>query len=226
MSANINEKQGNPAQLNKLVELNSSAVVKLVESTDASGVSRVMVRGEFGRADKATANKRLYPHSLWESQITRLKDKMGARKVLGELDHPDDGRTSLQRVSHVMTSLTLDGDIVIGEAEILDTAKGRDLKAILSAGVPVGVSSRGYGSTKPNAKGEEGVQEDFNLVTFDFVAEPADSTAYPDVFFEGVEIPTASLVEASTAALDAEQALAKKFGQMVLSDAEAAEAKA
>lgn len=145
---------------------------------------RVFARGEFGHAAKPTANGRFYRHNIWESNISRLRPNLESRKVLGELDHPTDGRTALQRASHVITDLKLEGDVVVGEAEILDTAKGRDLKAILAAGVPVGISSRGFGSTKPNREGVEEVQEDYKLVTFDFVAEPADSTAYPEVVFE------------------------------------------
>lgn len=177
----------------------SHVTLELVEGTgEKSG--KVYARGEFGHAAKPTANGRLYPHGLWESNIQRLSSNLSERKVLGELDHPSDGRTALQRASHVITDLRLEGDRVIGEAEILDTAKGRDLKAILEAGVPVGISSRGYGSTKPDGKGKEVVQEDYKLVTFDFVAEPADNTAYPEAFFEGVEFPEAAeeLMDEST----------------------------
>lgn len=147
---------------------------------------RVYARGEFGHAAKPTANGRFYRHNIWESNISRLRPNLESRKVLGELDHPTDGRTALQRASHVITDLRLEGDQVMGEAEILDTAKGRDLKAILAAGVPVGISSRGFGSTKPNREGIEEVQDDYKLVTFDFVAEPADPTAYPEAVFESV----------------------------------------
>jgi len=160
--------------------------LELVEG-EGEKKGRVFARGEFGHAAKPTANGRFYRHNIWESNISRLRPNLESRKVLGELDHPTDGRTALQRASHVITDLRLEGDQVMGEAEILDTAKGRDLKAILAAGVPVGISSRGFGSTKPNREGVEEVQEDYKLVTFDFVAEPADPTAYPEVVFENVE---------------------------------------
>jgi hypothetical protein len=77
--------------------------------------------------------------------------------------------------------------MIIGEAEILDTARGKDLKALLKSGCAVGVSSRGYGSTQTMDDGKEKVQEDYRLGTFDFVAEPADSGAYPTTFFESKE---------------------------------------
>lgn len=175
----------------KIVDTIADATVEILETKNpTTGETKVVVRGEFGRADKPTANKRLYPHSLWESQIDRLQSSLSSRKVVGELDHPSDGRTSLQRISHVITKLSLEGDLVIGEAEILDTTLGRDLKVMLAAGIPIGISSRGYGSVKPSKDGVSIVDEaDYKLVTFDFVAEPADETAYPNVFFEGAEIP-------------------------------------
>ena len=193
--------------------------LQLVE--DGRDGGRVIVRGEFARAGQATENKRVYPRDLWEREIARLNTAMVERRVFGELDHPNDGRTQLTRASHLLTGLqVLDDDIVIGEAEALDTARGRDLKAMLQAGAKVGISSRGYGSTRTNPKGEEVVQEDYQLVTFDFVAEPADSTAYPEVFSENKE-------QSPMAATDAEkaqdQAMAKKFAAKVEQDAKAAE---
>lgn len=100
-----------------------------------------------------------------------------------------DGRTSLEKVSHIVTGMKMEDGVLVGEAEILDTDKGRNLMAILKSGCKVGISSRGFGSTKPNDKGEDVVQEDYKLMTFDFVADPADQQAYPEPFFEGVEFP-------------------------------------
>lgn len=159
--------------------------VKLQLVEDAEKTGKIFVRGEFGRADHATENKRVYPKKLWEREFSRLEHSLNNRQVFGELDHPTDGRTSLNRVSHIITGLQLgDNNVVVGEAEILDTERGKNLMAMLKAGCSVGVSSRGYGSTKPNDKGEEVVQEDYRLVTYDFVAEPADTKALPKVFFE------------------------------------------
>lgn len=170
-----------------LKDILSEGTVQLCEKK-SDGCIRV--EGEFGRWDKPTANKRMYPKNLWESNIDRLRPSMKNKKVLGELDHPSDGKTSLKRASHVITNLWLESDgRVMGEAEIVPTRLGKDLEALFRSGVPIGISSRGYGSTKPNNKGEDVVQSDYKLVTFDFVAEPADGTAYPDVFFEGVEFP-------------------------------------
>jgi hypothetical protein len=152
-----------------------------------SGPGKYIARGEFARADRATENKRLYPATLWEREIGRLGKQMKEMKVYGELDHPMDGRTQLKRVSHIISDLRLENDVVVGTAHILDTDEGRNLKAILDGGGAVGVSSRGFGTTKPNLKGEEVVQPDYRLMTFDFVAEPAQQSAYPVVNVESVE---------------------------------------
>lgn len=164
---------------------------------EATNDGKIKVKGEFAKCGVATENKRVYPEGIWSKEIGRLGKAMNERRVFGEMDHPTDGRTSLQRVSHIVTGLKTDKNgLVIGEAEILPTEAGKNLAALLSSGCKVGVSSRGYGSTKSNAKGEEVVQEDYKLVTFDFVAEPADSDAYPDLhtestnlIFEGAPMP-------------------------------------
>jgi hypothetical protein len=196
-----------------LIDILSEGTIHLCERSGEKKDGRIRVEGEFGRWDRATANKRLYPKSLWESNIKRLSDMMANRKVLGELDHPSDGKTLLQRASHMVTKLWIEDDgRIMGEAEIVPTRTGKDLEAFFRAGVPIGISSRGYGSLKQNSQGEDVVQSDYKLVTFDFVAEPADNTAYPEVFFEGVEFPMAT----ETTEKDLEQ----KFAKAVLDGAE------
>lgn len=154
-----------------------------LEESKAGG-NKIIMRGQFARSDRATENKRLYKEQLWRREFGRLKESIDRRRMFGELDHPNDGRTKLARVSHLVTSLDIRGDEVIGEAEILDTPNGRILKALAAAKAEVGVSSRGYGSTKTLSDGTQEVQEDFRLDTFDFVADPATKTAYPEVVSE------------------------------------------
>ncbi|MAF79906.1 hypothetical protein CL629_02375 [bacterium] len=158
---------------------------------DESGEDgKVVARGEFARCDVATQNGRKYSRALYEREVKKLQDMIGRRRCFGELDHPADGKTMLQRVSHLVTKLSINDDgRVMGEAEILNTPHGKTLKAILEAGAEAGVSSRGFGSTKPNKDGSQDVGEDFVLRTFDFVADPAMHTAYPDIFTEDVDNP-------------------------------------
>jgi len=150
--------------------------------TEADGGGKIIARGEFARGDVPTANKRVYPTKLWKREINRLGESMGGRKVFGELDHPEDGKTKLSRASHLVLNLKVNDDgVVIGEAEVMDTDAGRNLKAILDAGGTIGISSRGYGSVKLSEDGQHNVvQDDYNLLTFDFVADPAQGTAYPE----------------------------------------------
>lgn len=153
--------------------------------------ARKIARGEFGRVDEATANGRKYPRAIMEREIKRLLPDLKSRRVLGELDHPQDGKTSLKRVSHLLTNLYVDDNgIIIGEAEVLPTPEGKTLEALIEAKVQLGVSSRGFGSTKPiddHGKQVEEVGDDFVLKTFDFVCEPAMRTAYPAIYTEDVD---------------------------------------
>jgi hypothetical protein len=198
--------------------------LQLVE--DGGDGGKIVVRGEFARSGVATENKRVYPKGLWLREIRKMAAALRDRRVFGELDHPQDGRTMLSRASHLLTGLqVMDDGLVMGEAEVMDTARGKDLKAMLKAGAKVGVSSRGYGSTESNQKGEEVVQEDYNLVTFDFVAEPADSTAYPEVFSESKSSSKSSsksgketLFMEPQAQREADQKMAKKFAARVEQD--------
>lgn len=146
--------------------------------------NKITIKGRFALTNEPTQNKRLYREHLWKREFGRLGESIKRRRVYGELDHPQDGRTKLQRASHIITKLEVRGTEVYGEAEIIDTPNGRILKAIAEASGEVGISSRGFGSVKPRSDGVQEVQEDFRLDTFDFVADPATRSAYPQVFRE------------------------------------------
>jgi hypothetical protein len=190
--------------------------LSLAESTG----DRVKVRGEFAKCGIATENRRVYPKPIWEKEIKRLNKALKERRVFGEIDHPSDGQTKLSRVSHIVTGLSIENGIVVGEAEILPTEAGKNLLAIMEANVPVGVSSRGFGSVKSNDKNEDVVQEDYRLVTFDFVADPADQDAYPSVsesrtLFEGVQFDLDADEEQERALEVARQIEADRTGKKV-----------
>ena len=158
-------------------------------SVQESEGGKMVARGEFARCDVPTQNGRTYPKGVYLREVKKLQESVAARRAFGELDHPDDGKTKLARVSHVITKLEIDDNgVVMGEAEILNTPNGQTLKAILEAGAEVGVSSRGFGSTRALPDGSSVVGEDFTLRSFDFVADPAMKTAYPQIFAEDVEV--------------------------------------
>lgn len=157
---------------------------KLEEASGDTG--RLLARGIFGEADAVNGNGRIYPKDLIEGQIKRLHERLSSNQVMGHLDHPDDGRTSLMKVSHYITKLWMDGSKIMGEAVILNTEPGKQLRALLKGGVTVGISSRGRGSVQSTDKGDV-VQEDFQLDTFDFVADPSVKIALPKVYSESMD---------------------------------------
>ena len=153
----------------------------LVEDKQRPGI--IVARGEFARADSPTENKRMYGQHLFEREITKLQESVEGRRQYGELDHPSDGKIALQRTSHLITELKLAPDgRVLGALEVLDTSQGLNLQAILKQGGRVGISSRGFGSVSTDPSGNQVVQDDYNLVTFDVVANPADARAYPHFY--------------------------------------------
>lgn len=172
-----------------LIEQSEPRQFEITESVNAQGKKRIIMEGEFGRVGVPTENGRVYPLSVTKKEIERLQPLVAKRAVWGEVEHPKDGRSSIERMSHVITSLELkesDGATVVwGKAELLDTPMGKLLAGAISAGIPIGVSSRGTGDTKP-VDGYEEVQSNFTLKTYDFVAEPAMKTAIPEAVSESM----------------------------------------
>lgn len=167
-----------------LIDLAGSVKMSLEESSEG----KLVMKGEFGRADVPTENKRIYPRKVWDREIKRIQEDIKSGKVFMELDHPADGKTSLKRVACILNELSMkeDGQI-LGKATILDNDHGNQLRSILKAGGAIGVSSRGMGSTVVNPDGYDVVQEDFNYMTHDCVADPAVKSSYPTFMEEGVQ---------------------------------------
>jgi len=161
----------------------------LVEEKGNDGKNHFYLNGRFGLVEVATANRRLYPRKLIEREVSRLSEAMAAKKVYGELDHPSDGKTKFSRVSHFVLGATInENNEIIGRIEIIPgTKNGDQALAIAKAGGTLGVSSRGFGSVVPDAKGNHVVQEDYKLVTWDIVADPANAGAHPDFVVEDKE---------------------------------------
>ena len=154
--------------------------VELIESKQG-GETWLEVQGRFQHADLQNQNGRVYPRSLWEKILNdgNVTNSLKEGAMLGELDHPEDGKTSLKRVSHIITGLQMEATgEVTGRARILNNEHGKQLKEIFAAGGKVGISSRGSGSVKP-VNGAQVVQEDFKLNTFDFVVTPSTPNAFP-----------------------------------------------
>jgi hypothetical protein len=161
----------------------------LTEEVD--GKKYFVVEGRVQFADKPNANKRIYPRKLWETILSNqtLQENIASRKVLGTLDHPVDGKTTLENASHLITGLQLkeDGE-VIGRIQVLNTPKGQILRALCEDNVSVGASSRGTGSLKPSTDGRHQiVQDDFMFETIDMVYNPSTPGAYPKPVYESTD---------------------------------------
>ena len=128
-------------------------------------------------------NKRIYPIHEIEKAVGQINEQLKQGKsVLGEVDHPDDLKINLDRVSHMITEMYMDGHAGIGKLKILPTPMGELVKAMLTSGVKLGVSSRGSG----NVNDANGHVSDFEIVTVDVVAQPSAPNAYPTAIYEGL----------------------------------------
>jgi hypothetical protein len=129
------------------------------------------------------ANERVYPVNEIESAVKQLNEQiMTGHSVLGEVDHPDDLKINLDRVSHMITEMWMDGPNGFGKLKILPTPMGNLVRTMLESGVKLGVSSRGSG----NVNESNGHVSDFEIVTVDVVAQPSAPNAYPKAIYEGL----------------------------------------
>jgi len=127
-------------------------------------------------------NERVYPVNEIADAVSQLNEQInGGYSVLGEVDHPDDLKINLDRVSHMITDMWMDGPNGYGKLKILPTPMGTLVKTMLESGVKLGVSSRGSG----NVNETDGKVSDFEIVTVDVVAQPSAPNAYPTAIYEG-----------------------------------------
>ena len=138
----------------------------------------LMVEGRLQTAETKNGNGRRYPREILEREVERYKDgPIRESRALGELDHPDSQIINLKNVSHNIKDIWWDGNDVMGKIEILPTPSGNILTQLFKNGITVGVSSRGMGSLKPIGETQE-VQDDFELLCWDFVSTPSTPGAY------------------------------------------------
>ena len=149
--------------------------LKLVEGTVPT--SNPLVEGILATCEVKNGNGRYYSKELWEREIDKYMESIRANRALGELDHPDSSIINLKNVSHNIKKIWWDGDQVMGAIEILPTPSGNILSALFANSIPVGVSSRGMGSLKQMGDLME-VQDDFELLCWDFVSTPSNPGSY------------------------------------------------
>lgn len=159
----------------KLIEVEPQFSYDIIDQSNG----RMKVGGLYQLADVKNANNRVYRSDLWRRLISsgEVQQRLTNRQMLGELDHPTDGQTRLERVSHVVLNLEVVGNQVRGIEEILDTPMGKILQELYRAKIRVGVSSRGDG-TVTEKEGVNYVNDDYQLETFDHVLHPSTPGAY------------------------------------------------
>lgn len=144
---------------------------RLLEGKSSTG--NPLVEGILATCEVKNGNGRYYKRDLWEREIDKYNSSIKENRALGELDHPDSNVINLKNVSHKINKAWWDGDNIVGNIEILPTPSGNILKALIQNGVTVGVSSRGMGSLQEN-DGVLEVQDDFDLLCWDFVSTPSN----------------------------------------------------
>ena len=146
-----------------------------------------VVEGVLATAEIKNGNGRYYSKDLWQREIDKYNELVKENRAVGELDHPESSVVNLKNVSHNIKDMWWDGDNVMGKIEILPTPCGNILKALVESGITCGVSSRGMGSLEQNGEIME-VQDDFELLCWDFVSQPSNPGSFMQPLKEGKEI--------------------------------------
>lgn len=142
----------------------------------------LVVEGIVQRADALNENGRVYPKNILHREVEKyIAGPIAQNRALGELDHPESSVISLKNVCHNIKQLWWDGDDLFGKIEVLNTPSGNILKDLFLNNITVGISSRGMGSVKQLGEGKVEVQDDFDLVCWDFVSTPSTHGAYMKV---------------------------------------------
>jgi hypothetical protein len=159
--------------------------VFLEDSTDALGNpgKTLHMSGIFIQGNVKNANQRIYPVHEIKKAVDMIQEQIEQSiPIFGALDHPDDLKIELDRASHVIVKMQMDGANGLGKLKVLPTPMGNIVKSILEAGVKLGVSSRGSG----NVNEATGYVSDFEIVTVDIVAQPSAPNAWPSAIYEGL----------------------------------------
>lgn len=169
------------------------------ESKQENG--KVIVSGVLQRAEAKNQNGRIYPKEILIREVKKYQqNQIKENRALGELDHPDSSVINLRNVSHNVLECQWKGNDLVGTVEILPTPSGNILQNLLQAGIRLGISSRGLGSVKEINENTVEVQDDFELIGWDFVSNPSTHGAfmYPTnegLIKEGVSLQTIKKVD-------------------------------
>lgn len=169
---------------NKLYEYLSfdRAHVQLLEEDNKTGGKDLCMKGIFIQGDVRNQNQRVYPAREIARAVNSITEKLGVgQSVMGELDHPEELSINLDRVSHLITEMWIEGADGYGKLKIVPTPMGNIVKTLLLSGAKLGVSSRGSGNV-----GDDGAVSDFEIITVDIVAQPSAPNAFPRTIYESL----------------------------------------
>jgi len=138
---------------------------------------KIIMKGILQKADTLNQNGRVYPAPILEREVRNYQKFIKENRALGECDHPDSSVVELKNASHIIREAHMDGNVCFGTVELLDTPSGKILQSLVESGVTLGISSRGVGSTKREGD-HDIVQDDFQLICWDFVSEPSTPGAF------------------------------------------------
>jgi hypothetical protein len=149
----------------------------MIKESKEKNNGKILMKGILQKADTLNQNGRIYPIDVLQREVRNYQKFIVENRALGELDHPDSSVVNLKNVSHIVREAYLDNGVVYGTVEILDTPSGKILQSLVESGVKLGISSRGVGSTKKQGDYQV-VQDDFQLICWDYVSEPSTPGAF------------------------------------------------
>lgn len=167
-----------------------NATKELINESKKMHGGKIILKGPIQKSNTLNQNGRIYPRAILEREIMNYQKLIQENRAMGECDHPDSSVVELKNVSHVVKEAYMQGDVVYGAIEILDTPSGKIIQSLIESGVTLGISSRGVGSTKKQGHSQI-VQDDFQLICFDMVSEPSTPGAF--VIKEGKDVSSHDL---------------------------------
>lgn len=171
----------------KLITEYTETDVQCIVEAKEDGSKTHMIEGIFAMAESKNRNGRVYPEAVMRNAVEKyVEEQVSKDRAVGELNHPDGPTVNLDKVSHKIEGLEMDGNNVMGKARILETPMGNIVKGLLEGGVQLGVSTRGMGSLEQR-NGTMYVKDDFMLNTVDIVQDPSAPNAFVNGIMEGVD---------------------------------------
>ena len=158
---------------------------EVIEEQKKANDGKIVMKGVLQKADTLNQNGRVYPKVILEREVRNYQKFIAEARALGECDHPDSSVVELKNASHIIREAYMDNGVCYGTVELLDTPSGKILQSLVESGVTLGISSRGVGSTRREGD-HDVVQDDFQLICWDFVSEPSTPGAF--MMKEGREI--------------------------------------